>query len=143
MSVFRASPDWLANRQNTRAGSVDPSGCAVPQAAGQYPRPAEREVMASILEWLPYCPKVAWFARVNNGAYKVGDRFVRFGFTGCSDIIGQLRDGRFLAIEVKKPGGELSTDQVEFLGKVDRHRGVAFVAHSLEDVQTRFAVMKG
>jgi len=140
VSVLRVDDAWIAERAR-RAAVVDTSGCAVPKAAGRYPQIAERDVLATILEWLPYCKAVAWFARMNAGALKVDGRYVRLGFTGCSDIIGQLRDGRFLAIEVKRPGGELSEAQVEFLGKVDRHRGVAFVAHSLEDVQTRFAVM--
>jgi hypothetical protein len=138
VSVLRVTDEWLAAR---RAGHVDTSGCAIPAAAGKYPPIAERDVLAAILEWLPYCKAVAWFARMNSGALKVDDRYVRLGFNGCSDIVGQLRDGRFLAIEVKRPGGELSQDQVEFLGKVDRYRGVAFVAFSLEDVQTRFAVL--
>jgi hypothetical protein len=138
VSVLRPTEEWLRAH---RAGHVDPSGVALPQAAGKYPPVAERDVLGAILEWLPYCKAVAWFARMNSGAQVVGDRYVRFGFKGCPDIIGQLRDGRFLGIEVKRPGAEPTEAQVEFLSKVQRHRGVAFVAHSLEDVQTCFAVM--
>lgn len=131
---MRRTEDWLAKRSDT-------TGCAVPRAAGNYPPVAERDVLASILEYLPYAKPVAWFARMNSGGYEIKGQFVRFGFKGCSDIIGQLRDGRFLAIEVKRPGGTVTEDQVEFLAKVQRANGVAFVAHSLDDVQNYFAVM--
>ena len=136
---MRRTEQWLLDR--ARGVHVDTSGVAVPQAAGQYPKPPERDVLAAIVEFLPYAKIVAWWARMNTGAVKVDDRFVRFGFKGCSDIIGQLRDGRFLAIEVKKIGAGPTEDQVEFLAKVQRANGVAFVAHSLDDVQNYFAVM--
>jgi hypothetical protein len=138
VSVLRPTEEWLRAH---RAGHVDTSGVALPQAAGKYPPVAERDVLGAILEWLPYCKAVAWFARMNSGGYEIKGQFVRFGFKGCPDIIGQLRDGRFLGIEVKRQGAEPTEAQVEFLGKVQRHKGVAFVAHSLEDVQTYFAVM--
>lgn len=141
---MRRTEEWLTEHSRN-AAVIDTTGCAIPKANGKYPKPAERDVLAAILEYLPYAKQVAWFARMNSGQYEVeykGDtRLVRFGFKGCSDIIGQLKDGRFLAIEVKKPGGEPTEPQVEFLSKVQRHRGVAFVAHSLDDVQHYFAVM--
>jgi hypothetical protein len=159
VTVYRQSEAWLAARVAVGSGgagggcsnatgralamgpAVDTTGCAIPKATGKYPPIAERDVLGAILEWLPYCKAVAWFARMNSGAQAVDGRYVRFGFKGCSDIIGQLRDGRFMAIEVKRSRGQPTEAQVEFLSKVQRHRGVAFVAHSLEDVQTYFAVM--
>ena len=78
---------------------------------------------------------------MNSGAYEVDSRFIRFGFKGCSDIIGQLKDGRFLAIEAKRPGGLPTPDQINFMLKVARHKGVAFVAQSLADVEAKFAAI--
>jgi hypothetical protein len=52
---------------------------------------------------------------------------------GVSDIIG-CWNGRFLAIEVKTPGGRVSPDQEKFLEAVRRHGGIAFVARSIDDV---------
>lgn len=69
----------------------------------------ERDVLTSCLLLLDVHPAVAWSARMNSGAMTVegksGKRYVKFAFTGCSDIIGQMADGRFLAIECKRPGG--------------------------------------
>jgi hypothetical protein len=59
---------------------------------------------------------------------------VSFGKVGLSGIIGILPDGRFLAIEVKGPGGKATIDQLDFLANIAKHGGVAFVAHSIEDV---------
>ena len=58
------------------------------------------------------------------------------GFTaqnGVSDILG-LVNGRFLAIEVKKPGGKLSKKQIEFIEQIRKHGGIAFKAESVKDV---------
>ena len=52
---------------------------------------------------------------------------------GVSDIIGCYK-GRFLAIEVKKPGGKLTLMQAKFLAQVEDAGGIAFVARSLDDV---------
>lgn len=52
---------------------------------------------------------------------------------GISDILG-IYKGRFLAIEVKKPGGKPSQHQKEFLDEVNRHGGIGFVARSAEEV---------
>jgi hypothetical protein len=97
-------------------------------------RPLERDVLAGVLEALKHHPRVAWAHRMNVLAQKIDDRFVKAGFKGLSDIIGQMRDGRFLAVEVKRPGGQPTQAQIEFLGLVDRSGGVAFVARSVDDV---------
>ena len=46
---------------------------------------------------------------MNSGAAKVGNRFIRFGFVGCPDVIGQLKDGRFIGVEVKAPKRKAAT----------------------------------
>ena len=54
---------------------------------------------------------------------------------GCSDILGQLKDGRLLAVECKRPkGGKLSSDQLHFLDMVRNYGGVSFVETNLHDV---------
>jgi hypothetical protein len=60
---------------------------------------------------------------------------VRYGFPGCADILGQMADGRFLAIEVKAARGQATEAQVAFLLQVRRAGGVAILARSIEDVQ--------
>lgn len=111
------------------------SGQTMPEPA--KPRTNNRTEAAALLEVMKALrghPAVAWVERQNNGAFKDGDRFVRFGWPGCSDIIGQLRDGRFLAVEVKAPGGRLSEAQSLFIDRVRAAGGVAFVARGAVDV---------
>lgn len=63
-------------------------------------------------------------------------RWIEFGFSGLSDIIGQLKlDGRILAIEVKSAGGQVSPSQAAFLDLVRQHGGVAGVVRSIEDAE--------
>lgn len=52
---------------------------------------------------------------------------------GVADILGVF-DGKLLAIEIKKPGGRPSPDQVKFVDRINSEGGVAFVAYSVEDV---------
>jgi hypothetical protein len=98
-----------------------------------YPYTDENEVKRLVLEILKAHPLVAWARRQNTGAGKLlypnGDasRFIRFGFPGCSDIIGQLRtSGRFLAIETKIRPKKPTDDQRKFLDAVNRAGGLAF-----------------
>ena len=79
------------------------------------------------------CPR----NRVNsnsNSTAKVGNRFIRFGWPGCPDVLGQLKDGRFLAVEVKAQAGRLRPEQALFLERIRCAGGVAFVARDLRDV---------
>lgn len=113
--------------------------------------PLERDVQSAILTMLRLHPKVAWAYRVNTGAMVVPEteredengrkrrtkrRFVRFMFPGCSDIIGQMKDGRFLAIECKRPGARTEAQrfeaQAQFLTLVKASGGVAGMAYSIE-----------
>lgn len=97
------------------------------------PRVAERDILKAVLAALNGDKRVAWAERMNSGAYKVGARYVRFGFPGCSDVLGQMQDGRLLAIEVKAADGVVSADQSDFLALVHNNGGVAGVARSADD----------
>lgn len=66
-------------------------------------------------------------------------RFVQFAFPGCSDILGQLTTGHFLAVEVKRPSTKATKEQAEFLAQVDAAGGLALIARSVDDVQTALA----
>ena len=94
----------------------------------------EAAALVEVLKVLRNHPDVAWCERQNTGAAKVGGRFIRFGWRGCSDLIGMLKDGRLLAVECKAPGGRLRAEQVEFLSLVRRFGGMAFVARNAADV---------
>lgn len=66
---------------------------------------------------------------------KGSKRYLRFAFPGCSDVLGQLTSGHFLAVEVKRPSTGPTDEQAAFLAQVNRAGGLAFIARSVEDVQ--------
>ena len=106
------------------------------------------EDVTAVLAALRAHPRVMWAERMNVGAFavertdrqgQVRRRYVRCGFKGLSDIIGQMRDGRFLAVEVKRrKGGVVSPEQREFLARTAECGGVAFIARSAVDVKRNF-----
>jgi hypothetical protein len=66
-----------------------------------------------------------------SGAARVGGRFVRFGWPGCPDVLGQLIDDRLLGVEVKAAKGRTSPEQQAFLERIRTAGGVGFIARSL------------
>lgn len=52
---------------------------------------------------------------------------------GTPDILAVI-SGRFVAIEVKRPGGKPSKLQLAQLKRIEAAGGVAFVADSIDDV---------
>ncbi len=94
----------------------------------------EAAALAEVLMALRAHPAVVWCERMNTGAARIGNRFVKFGFTGCPDVLGQLRDGRLLGVEVKAPKGKLRPEQAVMLSRIAGAGGVAFVAHDCRDV---------
>jgi len=94
----------------------------------------EAAALVEVLMALRAHPLVAWVERMNTGAARIGNRFVKFGFTGCPDVLGQLRDGRMLGVEVKAPKGKLRPEQSLMLERIAGAGGVAFVARDCNDV---------
>ena len=104
----------------------------------QTPRTNSRPEAAALLEVLKALrthPAVAWAERMNTGAARVGNRFIRFGWPGCPDVLGQMKDGRLLGVEVKAQAGRLRPEQALFLERIRCAGGVAFVARDLRDVR--------
>ena len=99
----------------------------------------EKQIQKTILDFLHYHPNIAWAERINVGAHVVNDRnsrrFIRYAFKGCSDVIGQLKNGQLLAVEVKSQKGKLTHYQSEFLKKVNDNGGVALVVRSVDELQ--------
>ena len=95
----------------------------------------EAAALLEVLKALNTHPAVAWCERMNSGAARMGSRFVRFGFKGCPDVLGQLKDGRLLGVEVKAKTGRLRPEQTIFLERIRGAGGVAFVARDLRDLQ--------
>ena len=76
--------------------------------------------------------------RINTGCFVIGTgrnrRFIKTAEAGTCDFEGYDNQGRFLAIECKRPsGGRLSPAQKERIADINRKGGVAFVVHSGEE----------
>ena len=99
--------------------------------------------MVEVLKTLRAHPGVAWVERQNSGAVRVGGRFVRFGWVGCPDVLGQLNDGRLLGVEVKSRAGRLRPEQAVFLDRIRCAGGVAFVARDCRDVFDNLKLQEG
>ena len=100
----------------------------------------ESSVLANVLKALLLHPKVREAWRVNTGAHVVPEsdsgprRYIKFGFRGCPDIHGWMRDGRALYVECKRAGENPTEDQAAFLTKAKADGCVAFVARGIDDV---------
>jgi hypothetical protein len=79
--------------------------------------------------------------RLNSGAGQLAfadgtrSQWIRFAWRGAPDLIGQLTDGRLLAIEVKRPSGRVRPEQQHFIDTVRRHGGIGFIARTADDVK--------
>jgi len=119
----------------------------LPNAKGLNPAPRNRTApranprreaatLKSIMDWF------AWRGirceRLNSGAVRQEDRFIRFGFPGCPDLM--VLDQRLPVgfIEVKAPGGRMSKGQREFQQFCHLHRIPHLVATSVDEVKTRW-----
>lgn len=94
----------------------------------------EAAALREVLKALETHSAVAWCERMNSGAFRIGKRFVRFGWKGCPDVLGQLKDGRLLGVEVKAAAGKLRPEQAIFLERIRLAGGMAFVARDSRDV---------
>lgn len=98
--------------------------------------PLETAIQAEILRALQAlgCLVVRMNSRVLRVPGAGGrDRLMRVGgVKGMADIVGcdPRQGGRFLAVEVKRPGGVPTPEQAGFLAAVKRAGGLAFVAWS-------------
>ena len=104
------------------------------------PEPSEAQVLDAVLRRLAVDRRVVWAHRMNSGGGKLAlpngetSQFMRWGFPGCPDILGQLITGQLLAVEVKRPTGAVKPQQRAFLDLAWQHNAVAFIARRIEDV---------
>ena len=99
------------------------------------PVPLERDVQASILDWLNLLPGCkAWRQNTGVKAYKDRQgrkRLVKYGVTGQSDVTGLIHGIR-LEVEVKRPGKKPTSDQDDWLVMIQQQGGISTWADSLE-----------
>jgi hypothetical protein len=91
-------------------------------------------ILAGCLRYLQVRGIYHWRNSVGSVQIRPG-QWYRFGKIGSSDILGVLPGGRFLAIEVKAPGGRLSPEQKQFLAEIRDLGGLAVVAKSYRDIE--------
>ena len=125
---------------NSFTGATDLLGDCIPTKQSND-RP-EAAALVEVLKAIRAHPLVAWAERQNSGAAKVGNRFIRFGWPGCPDVLGQLRDGRLLGVECKAPKGKLRPEQAVFLERINGAGGVGFVARDCRDVIRELSTCK-
>jgi hypothetical protein len=115
-----------------------------PEPAKRGPRkpsgqPTEAQILKAIVALLKRHPKVAQCWRQNSGTFQERNRdgsvrYIRANTAkGMSDIMGVMKDGRTLAIEVKSATGRMRPGQEEFLATIRQAGGVAGVCRSVED----------
>jgi Holliday junction resolvase len=96
----------------------------------------ETEVQRDIIQYLHMRGIYAW--RNNTmGVWDTKRKRYRANpntLKGVSDILGLFNDGTFLAIECKSATGRLTPEQIEFMGEIERRKGYAICARSIEDV---------
>jgi len=103
--------------------------------------PSEADILRAIMALLKHHPRVAQCWRQNSGTFQERNRdgstrYIRANTArGMSDIMGVLKDGRTLAIEVKSRTGRMRPGQEEFLQTIRQAGGVAGVCRSVEDAQ--------
>ena len=101
--------------------------------------PSEADILRAIMALLRHHPKVASHWRQNSGTFQERNRdgsvrYIRANTQkGMSDIMGVLKDGRTLAIEVKSRTGRMRPGQEEFLATIRQAGGVAGVCRSVDD----------
>jgi hypothetical protein len=96
----------------------------------------ESDIQRAIIDLLKY-KRFVVFKHRNVGLYiRAQDRYMQLapGEKGISDILACSPIGQFWAIEVKKPGGKPSSDQIAFLSRVRANKGIAILAYSIDDV---------
>ena len=95
----------------------------------------ETDLQKQICNWLNYQGHFCWRTNVGLAFYNAPSgkkRAFKSGFKGLADIIGILRDGRFLAIECKVGYKKPTTEQQQFLGEINQRGGLAFWTTDLD-----------
>ncbi len=106
----------------------------------------ETDIQSETLEALTYHPFVAWMRRYNSAdvATTRGGKYRRIRCVRAApgiefvqlDLMGQLRDGRILAVEMKTPKSKKDKtyeEQCEEIRRIRANKGIAFMAISAED----------
>jgi hypothetical protein len=95
----------------------------------------EKDIQHACLELLRYKGYFVW-KQNNAGIMKPNGSYIPSTIPGIADIIGLSPKGRFVAIEVKRPGGIVTELQRGFIRCVSANNGLAGVVHSIDEMQS-------
>ena len=96
---------------------------------------SEQEIQKTIVDYLRIKGYVT-FKHHSTGFTVRNGKVAAFRYSekGISDIIACSPTGRFTAIEVKRPKGTPSPEQIEFISQVNARGGLGFIAYSFDEV---------
>lgn len=91
----------------------------------------ERDILKGCRDLLE---SVGWLIQRNNtGRFQVGNRWVSAGRNGSADLYAIIPpSGRFLAVEVKRPGKEPTEAQRTFLRRIRNFGGVGVAVDNVK-----------
>ena len=98
--------------------------------------PNENSITNAILTYLNCQPNTFAWRNNTTGIYDSRKKCYRartgkYNIKGVADILGITNDGRFIAIEVKRPGGRASREQQNYLSRIKALGGIAGIAKSV------------
>jgi|ERR1035437_4716669 hypothetical protein len=97
----------------------------------------EQSIQRQILEYLNWKHIFCWKVTTTGIFVQSRNTWIPNQAPGVSDILGVLKGGRILAIEVKSPKGRASPQQQRFIDNINENGGLAFVARSIEEVESK------
>ena len=100
-------------------------------------KPYEYQIQASIMRFLDSKKIINW------SSHGVPPFIPHPSSVGVPDILGIIPGGgRILGIEVKRPGNQPTIAQLAFMEAIRKSGGVAFVASSVEEVESQLEITK-
>lgn len=110
------------------------------------PIPKEIDIQNAILAWLSWQKGCMAWRNKSTGVYDSTKKiFLKdrspFVIKGVPDILGIWKSCP-LAIEVKRPNGKPSPEQKAFIERFRANGGIAFIAHSVEEVKAYLETQK-
>ena len=96
-------------------------------------KPLERNIKKAIIKALRKHPLVVRVENNVSALLQAGDRVIRVGHRGKPDLTVFLRDGRYIGMEIKRPGENAKPHQQERIDAIRAAGGIAGVAHSVAE----------
>src|ERR1035441_8428025 len=100
----------------------------------------EQSIQRALLEYLNWKYIFCWKVTTTGSFVQSRNTWIPSQAPGVSDILGVLKGGRILAIEVKSPKGRVSPQQDRFIDNINENGGLAFVARSIEEVESKLKI---